>query len=674
MTTATLDTPAREQPAAAGPATVWRIRGAFWALLATTGVLYLWGLSRSGWANDFYAAAVQAGTQNWKALLFGSLDAGNAITVDKPPAAMWVMGLSGRVLGFSSFSMLLPQALMGVASVALVYAAVKRWSGPTAGLLAGAALALTPVAALMFKFNNPDALLVLLLVGAAYCTVRATENGSGRWLAGAGVCVGFAFLAKLMQAFLVLPALGLVFLIAAPIALRGRIFRLLGACLAMVISGGWFVALVSLWPADSRPYIGGSTDNSLLQLALGYNGLGRVLGGNGDGGGGGAPHGGPGGGNTMFGGSSGITRLFGASMGTEISWLLPAALIGLLAGLWLTRRAPRTDHTRAGLVLWGGWLLVTAVVFSYMQGIMHPYYTVALAPEVAAVVWISVWALWKARESLWTRIALGAMLGATGVWNYILLDRTPDWYPALRWIILIGSLVTAVILAAGVHRLGRLTAVIASAALLFGFAGSAAYTVDTALTPHTGAIPTSGPSKGHGMGFPGGGPGGASSDNAALESLLTGTHDRWSAAAIGSMQASGLELSTGTSIMAIGGFNGGDPSPTLAQFEQYVANGDIHYFLSGGGMGGSGGGGRPGDTSGAGNAPGDPAAPGARGGEMPGTPGGSPDGKAGDHGGMGGFGGGSANATAITAWVKAHYKATTVDGTTVYDLTSPTTS
>uniref|UniRef100_UPI001C218A9B ArnT family glycosyltransferase n=1 Tax=Nocardia alni TaxID=2815723 RepID=UPI001C218A9B len=258
-------------------------RPSLWALLVISAFLYFWGLTRNGMANDFYAAAVKSGTENWKALLFGSLDPGNSITVDKPPAAMWVMALSGRMLGFSSFSMLLPEALMGVASVALLYAAVRRWSGPAAALLAGSALALTPVAALMFRFNNPDALLVFLLVAAAYCTVRATENGSGRWLALAGVAMGFGFLAKLLQAFLVLPALGLVFLVAAPIALRHRILKLLGAFVALAISGGWYVALVSLWPSASRPYIGGSTNNSLWQLALGYNGLGRVLGGEGNG-------------------------------------------------------------------------------------------------------------------------------------------------------------------------------------------------------------------------------------------------------------------------------------------------------------------------------------------------------------------------------------------------------
>ncbi|OXR41161.1 hypothetical protein B7C42_06757 [Nocardia cerradoensis] len=663
--------PARWGTLLAGPSDQPRwARPGLLALLVATALLYLWGLSASGWANDFYAAAVQAGTQSWKALLFGSLDSGNAITVDKPPAALWVMGLSGRLFGFGSFSLLLPQALMGVASVGLVYGAVRRWSGPAAGLIAGAALALTPVAALMFRFDNPDALLVLLLVAAAYCTVRATEKGSGRWLAAAGVAVGFGFLTKMMQAFLVLPALGLVFLVAAPIALRARILKLLGAVVALVISGGWFVALVSLWPADSRPYIGGSTDNSLLELALGYNGLGRVMGGEGNGGGGGGPGGG---GNTGFGGSTGITRLFGDSMGTEISWLLPAALIGLVAGLWFTRRTPRTGRIRASLLLWSGWLLVTGVVFSFMQGTIHPYYTVALAPAIAALVGIAVVELWRGREFRSARAALGLMLAATGVWNFVLLDRTPDWYPALRWIVLVGSIGVAAILIAGAHALGKMTVVVAAAGLLFGFAGTTAYALETAATPHSGSIPTSGPSGGHGMGgfggmpaggtsagapggtVPGGtgsgttdstsggpgnaqppgsadstgarsgGPGGGNSDNTALRELLKSANNRWAAATVGSQSAGSLELSTGTSIMAIGGFTGSDNSPTLAQFQQYVKNGDIHYFFAGGGPGG----GR-------------------------------------------GPGGGSGSASEITSWVESHYTAITVGGTTVYDLTRPT--
>ena len=277
--TATADVQPHTTPAPNDPRHVaqprW-VRPALFALLAATAVLYLWGLRSSGWANDYYAAAVQAGTQDWKAWLFGSLDAGNAITVDKPPASLWLMVLSGRIFGFSAFTMLLPQALMGVGAVGTLYATVRRCSGPGAGLMAGAALALTPVAALMFRFNNPDALLVLLLVVAAYCTMRAIETASTRWIALAGAVIGFAFLTKLLQAFLIVPGLALAFLVAAPVGFWKRIGKLAIGGIAMVVSAGWYLVLVDLWPAESRPYIGGSSDNSLLQLTLGYNGIDRV--------------------------------------------------------------------------------------------------------------------------------------------------------------------------------------------------------------------------------------------------------------------------------------------------------------------------------------------------------------------------------------------------------------
>lgn len=561
------------------------MRPALWALLAATAALYLCGLGGAGYANEFYAAAVQAGTQDWTALLFGSLDAGNAITVDKPPAALWVMGLSGRLFGFNAWSMLAPQALMGVGSVALLYGAVRRTGGAGAGLLAGAVLALTPVAALMFRFNNPDALLVLLLVAAAYCVVRALEGSPGRWVALAGVALGFAFLAKLLQAFLVVPALALVVLVAVPGSFWSRIRLLLLGALSMAVSGGWFVALVSLWSKDSRPYIGGSTDNSLLQLALGYNGVGRVLGGDGNPIGHGGPGGGPGG-SPMFGGSAGITRMFGTSMGTEISWLLPAALIGLIAGLWLTRSAPRTDATQAGLLLWGGWLLVTAGVFSFMQGIMHPYYTMALAPAVAATVAVGTQELWRRRQCRSARMVLAAMIAGTAVWNAVLLDRTPDWLPWLRWVLLAGAVPVALMLAVGKHRAGRFTTTLATAGLLVGFAGSAAYTVETVAGQHNGGIPISGPSDripppGTGRGGPPGPP--PHADNPALEELVTATDNRWAAATVGSHTAGSLELRTGKSVMAIGGFSGGDNAPTLAQFRHYVADHQVRYFIEGGG-------------------------------------------------------------------------------------------
>jgi 4-amino-4-deoxy-L-arabinose transferase-like glycosyltransferase len=601
------------------------------ALLGLTAVLYLWALGSLGWANEFYAAAAQAGTENWKALLFGSLDPGNAITVDKPPAAMWVMALSGRLFGFSAWSMLVPQALMGVASVGLLFGAVRRTNGPGAGLLAGAVLAITPVAALMFRFNNPDALLVLLLVLAGYCVVRALQGSPTRWVALAGVALGFAFLAKLLQAFLVMPAFALVVLVAVPGSVWKRIGDVLVGLVAMVISAGWFIALVELWPKDSRPYIGGSTNNSLLELALGYNGLGRVLGGSGNptqGASGGPGGGGPGG--SMFGGNTGLYRMFGQAMGTEISWLLPAALIGLLAGLWFTRRAPRTSLARAGLLLWGGWMVVTVLVFSFMKGIMHPYYTIALAPGVAGVVAISAAELWRGRQFRSSRIALALMLVATGVWNFVLLNRTPEWLPWLRWAIVVGAIVVAAILIVGGYQLGRYTAALAMTGLLFGLAGSAAYTVETVLHGHGGPMPTSGPARaGGGFGFGGpGGPGGGGGwgqdqSSPQLESLLTLSDTRWAAATVGSHLAGSLELSTGASVMAIGGFSGGDESPTLTQFQQYVSQGQVHYFIAGN-----------------------------------------------EHGrGPGGPGGDSDNAASqITEWVKQNFAGQTIGGSTVYDL------
>ena len=619
----------QDEPCAVRPR--W-VRPALGLLLAVTALLYLWGLDAAGWANEYYAAAVQAGTQSWKALLFGSIDAGNAITVDKPPAALWVMALSGKIFGFGTLSMLVPQALMGVASVALVYSAVRRVSGYGAGLLAGAVLALTPVAALMFRFNNPDALLVLLMVVAAYCVVRALDGKSTRWIALAGVAIGFAFLTKLLQALLVTPAFALVVLVAIPGSVWRRLRDLVIGLIAMVVSAGWYLALVSLWPSESRPYIGGSTNNSLLQLALGYNGLGRVFGGDGNPGGSSGSGGGPGPmGGSMFGGSTGITRMFGESMGTEISWLLPAALIALVAGLWFTRRAPRTDRTRAALLLWGGWLVVTVVVFSFMKGIMHPYYTIALAPAIGAVIGIGVRELWRGKDFVAPRIVLAMMLVVTGVWNFILLDRTPEWMPWLRWTVLVGAILVSAVLVAGAHRLGRWTVAVAAAGLLFGLGATAAYTVETVAGSHGGGIPTSGPARaGGGFGFGGpGGPGGQEvqpSDNAELKGLLVQADNRWAAATVGSHVAGSLELATGTSIMSIGGFSGGDNSPTLEQFQNYVASGQVHYFIVGGGPGGN-------------------------------------------H--RGGPGGESGTGTQITQWVQQHFTAQDIGGTEVYDLSAP---
>ncbi|MEU2032657.1 ArnT family glycosyltransferase [Nocardia amamiensis] len=564
------------------------------ALLATTAALYLWALGSHGWGNEYYAAAVQAGSKNWTALLFGSVDPGNVISVDKPPASLWVMGVSARLLGFSTWSVMLPQALMGVGSVWMLYATVRRYSGPGAGLLAGLFLAATPVAALMFRYDNPDSLLVLLIIVAAYCTVRAIETASTGWLALVGVAVGFGFLTKMLQALLVVPGFALAFLIAAPVGLWARIRKLLVAGLTLVVSGGWFVLLVQLWPADSRPYVGGSTDNSLWQLTIGYNGFGRLLGGGSSGrhaGGSGSPGFDPPAGMDMPqltmhapGGNRGITRLLLGSAATEIGWLLPAALIGLIALLCYTRRSPRTDPLRAGLIVWGGWLLVTGLVFSYMSGIFHEYYTVALAPAVAAIAAIALRELWLRRTQLPARAALAAMAVATYGWSYYLLRLTADWLPWLRLLLVAGSCAVA-IAASSVGSRKPLTTAIATAAVFFGLLGPSAYSLETITVTHSGGIVTSGPASGNTrMGLD-------TTSNTELTALLQHAGTRWSAATTGASSASLMELSSDTAVIAIGGFMRSDPAPTRDQFQRYVADGVVRYFVdteSGRGFGGSG--------------------------------------------------------------------------------------
>ena len=648
-------------------------RPALLALLTSTAVLYLWGLSESGWANSFYSAAVQAGSESWKAFFYGSSDASNSITVDKTPASLWVMALSVKVFGLSSWSILAPQALEGVAAVGLLYATVRRWFTPAAGLVAGATLALTPVATLMFRFNNPDALLVLLLVGSVYATVRALEvaatRAGTRWLALAGVLVGLGFLTKMLQAFLVVPVLALMYLVCAPTTLRRRIVQTLLSGLALVATAGWWLAIVELVPASMRPYIGGSQDNSILELTLGYNGLGRLTGNEtGSVGGGGGGNGGG-----MW-GTTGITRLFDAENGGQASWLIPAALLLFGAALWLTRRTPRTDRTRAAFLLWGGWLLVTGLVFSFMSGIFHAYYTVALAPAIGGLVGMGAAVLWKVRRTAFGALAMAVTVATSSVWSYVLLSRSADFVPWLRYAVVVTGLVAAVLLALpalGVRAAQRFVLGAAGLGLVASLAGPAAYSLQTASTGHSGSIVTAGPTVAGAMGGPGGmrggfggGPGGgtgappgmsqngtqsqnraqgdggmgggmggggmggllnSTTPSAALQALLeqdAGSYT-WVAAAVGSQNASGYQLATQEPVMAIGGFNGSDPSPTLAQFKAYVAEGKIHWFIGGGGMGGM-------------------------------------------------QNGGSSASSEIAAWVAASFTAQTVDGVTVYDLTAGT--
>ncbi|MFH9656338.1 glycosyltransferase family 39 protein [Streptomyces sp. EN16] len=652
------------RPSEPDPGPRWA-RPALYGLLLAVGLAYLWNLSASGYANSFYSAAVQAGSQSWKALFFGSLDSGNAITVDKPPAALWPMALSVRLFGLNSWAIMAPQVLMALATAVVLNTAVRRRFGPVAGLIAVGVFALTPVAALMFRFNNPDALLALLMTVTVWCVLRALEQGRTTWLLWAGAAVGFAFLTKTLQAFLILPPLAVLYAVCAPVPVTKRLGQLALSALTMVVAGGWWVAIVELMPASSRPYVGGSQNNSFLELTFGYNGLGRIngeetgsVGGGGRGGGGGGGW-----------GETGIGRMFNSEIGGQIAWLLPAALILLAAGLWLTRKAARTDSARAAFAAWGGALIMTAAVFSFMAGIFHQYYTVALAPYVAALVAMGVTVLWEERGAWWPRAVLAGTVVVTVVWAYVLLGRTPDYLPWLRWTVLAAGLVGAL----GLLVVGRfggrgLAAAVVGLSCAASLAGPTAYTVSTLNSGHQGSIVTAGPSAGFGMGGPGGGRGGpggpgggdggqrggmrqppgqgqggrpalpggaapggtapggtapggtgtgtgagtspgfgegmrggggggmggllngASVDAEAKALLEKGADDyTWVAAAVGAQNAASYQLATGEPVMAIGGFNGSDPSPTLAQFKKYVAEGKIHYFVSGGGMGGNSG-------------------------------------------------------------------------------------
>ncbi|NUR97733.1 MAG: glycosyltransferase family 39 protein [Kribbellaceae bacterium] len=648
-------------------------------LLVLTAIAYLWGLSKNGYANEYYAAAVQAGSKSWKAWFFGAFDSSSFITVDKTPASLWVMGLSGRIFGFNSWSMLVPEALMGVASVGFVYVSVRRWFSANAGLLAGSILALTPVAVLMFRFNNPDALLVLLLCAGAWAVTRAIDSTkyAARWMILAGALVGFGFLTKMLQAFLILPAFGIAYLVAGKPALGKRILHLVLATVSLIVSAGWWVAIVELLPAPARPYIGGSQNNSILELTLGYNGLGRL-----DGNETGSVGGGGGGGGGMWGGAAGVQRLFGGEFASQIAWLLPAALLGTVVLVVAAGKAPRTDRKRAFALLWGGWLLGTGLVFSYMQGIIHSYYMIALAPAIGAVIGGAMSVLWKRREELLPRATLAGGILLTAGWGFALLNETPSWQPWLRWVVLFtGVLAAGLLVLLPELKLNRTTArragLFAAAVMtVSALAGPTAYSVATINTAHTGALPSAGPSGAGGMGRMGGfggarggggmgmppgqtgtgtgtgtggtgtsgagttrqggvgamggvggflGGGGISGVSSELVSLLQqgAKGYTWAAAAVTANGAAPMQIASGEPIMAIGGFNGTDPAPTLAEFKELVAQGKIHYFIgSGGGMG------------------------------------------------FGGRGGSDGTSSQIATWVSENFTAQTVGSTTVYDLST----
>jgi 4-amino-4-deoxy-L-arabinose transferase-like glycosyltransferase len=475
-------------------------------LLVLAAVLNLWALSTNGFANDYYSAAVRSMSTSWHAFLYGSFDASGVMTVDKPPLALWVEALSVRVFGFSSWSLLVPQALMGIATVALAYDLTRRRFGRAAGFAAGLALATTPITVAISRHNNPDALLVLCVTAALWFVVRGLEDGRSRWIILSGVCVGLGFEAKMGAALLVVPAIVAAWLWVAPRGRRTALRQLAAGGAAMTAVGLAWPLLVTLTPASNRPWIAGTSDNSIWSLILGYNGFGRLLGQSGGPGGAaaGPGGGGGGGGNIFFGGTTGPLRLLNTALGGQDGWLLGLALVAGVAVV-VASRLRRGDARTGWIIAVGGTFLMTAVAFSTAQGIFHPYYVSQLAPFTAALVGAGAWQLTRSGRAV--RV-LGPLAIAGGVAaELVVLHENPGqltWLPA---VLIGGGILAAVALAGSTAARVRTAAVSVAFAVLLLAPGT--WAVQTLGHPTNGTFPAGGPQSA-GMDGPGGrgGPGG----------------------------------------------------------------------------------------------------------------------------------------------------------------------
>jgi 4-amino-4-deoxy-L-arabinose transferase-like glycosyltransferase len=416
------------------------------------------------------------------------------------------MELSTRVFGFSGFAMLAPIALCGVAAVGVLYSAVRRTFGHAAASVAALVAALTPITVAINRDDNPDPVLVLLMTLAAWFTLEALRTKRLRHLLWAAVMIGCAFNTKMLQAYIVLPALVVVYLFAAEGGFWRRIRHLSLFTAVLAAASFWWMLIVDAIPASSRPYIGGSTTNSVWDLVIGYNGLGRITGNETGNGGGGA----------NFSGTSGFGRLFNDILGTQISWLLPAAAILCVTAVALRGRAPRTDPVRASLLLWGLWLGVHFIVFSFQQGTMHPYYVTTMGPAIGALVGGGGSVLWRQAHEAgagrsWARVVLPTAVCISGLWAIVLLHRSSY----ATWLVPVIAMATIVAMVALVamhvqqpQYRARLGAVGLGALLIAGLAGPGAFAASTAGSTVNGTNPLAGPSNGS-MGGPGGGFGGA---------------------------------------------------------------------------------------------------------------------------------------------------------------------
>ena len=556
-------------------------------LLLGTAAAFLWGLDRNGWANPYYSAAAQAGSQDWKAFFYGSLDAGNLITVDKPPLSIWIMGLSVRLFGLNSWALLVPQALMGVATTWLIYKIIRRSHPAAPALLGGLIYATTPVVVLMSRYNNPEPLMGILTVAAVYFVIRAIEANHWHWYLLAGTSLGLGFMAKQIQAFLPIPALVFVVLLFGAGTMASRLLRLLGSLVALVISGGWWMALVELTPASNRPYVGGSATNSILELTLDYNGLARFIR---------IP--------TQISGNratakdelapynGGFTRIFDGNFAPEIAWLTftAIALTIVLVVLYRTLGLPRAQ--RCLVALSASWFAVTFLLLCYMGSMIHTYYTYSLAAPVALVVPVGLAILWQRRDRLVLRL-IGALIVGSSTYMCIRVlnysDQWPTWFRVL--VVITGVAAVCGWVASKDDRQTRIASTAIAAALVIAPLGANVYTISTA---QNGTNPQSGPVANDPMAMSrlllmakAGSPAWAlqtaygSTPVERVTEMLSQTKGKstWAAATFSAQNAALYQLESGQPVIAVGGWLGTDPAPTLAQFKALVAEGKIGFFI-----------------------------------------------------------------------------------------------
>jgi 4-amino-4-deoxy-L-arabinose transferase-like glycosyltransferase len=602
------------------------------AICAVAAVLYAWRIGTEGWGNPYYSAAVKSMSANLTNFVFGSFDPLGVVTVDKPPMAFWPMVLSAAVFGYHGWSLLLPQVLEGVAAVFLLHRTVRLWAGEHVALLAALVFALTPVTVAINRDTNPDTLMVLLLVAAAYAFTRSVPGsgpGSGprpgqrpleparatRWLLLAAVFLGLGFVTKMLQAWIVVPAFAVAYLVGSPASMRRRVRDMLGAGVVLLASALWWVVLVSAWPGP-KPYIGGSTDGSVLNLVIGYNGLGRIFGRNvgrelvgGSGGASGGPWSGGRGGHGGFGGSSGITRLFGEQVGGQISWLLPLCLLVLVAVAIAGVRQMRSGLSpeparRAGWFLWGGWLLLVGLVLSYAQGGFHSYYTTEMAPALAAVTAAGVAAMGRhyRQPGGYRWVLLPAAVTLTVLWAWVLVSRDTSWHGWLRYAVVgVGALAVVLLVAGrlfstGLSRVSRVAGVLSVVALLLA---PGVWSSATAFASSGGALAQAGPQGRARGGLPARSQGAMRGDltvtqrnTLAYTQANSGGTRITLAVAGGANAAEAYLIHSDATVISMGGFSGQDPAPTVATLAQWVQQGQLRFVLLGGhGPGGPG----PGD-------------------------------------------------------------------------------